>query len=160
VAGPLAGMRLLRGSFIPPRQIAAIRELTRYRKKTIQARTRELQRLSKVLEDAGIKIDSVASSIATRSARDMIEALIAGQRDPRGLAGMARGGMRPKTRGLTMACAGRFADHPGLLARLHLDHIDHLTGMIDGLDERIEQVLAPFAPQLQLVRTIPGIGQR
>ena len=62
---------LLRGSFIPPREIAAIRELTRYRKKTIQARTRELQRLSKVLEDAGIKIDSVASSITTLSARDM-----------------------------------------------------------------------------------------
>ena len=77
---------LLRGSFIPPKEIAAIRELTRYRKKTIQTRTRELQRLSKVLEDAGIKIDSVASSITTLSARDMIEALIAGQRDPRVLA--------------------------------------------------------------------------
>ena len=72
---------LLRGSFIPPKDIAAIRELTRYRTKTIQARTRELQRLSKVLEDAGIKIDSVASSITTLSARDMIEALVAGERD-------------------------------------------------------------------------------
>ena len=82
---------LLRGSFIPPKEIAAIRELTRYRKKTIQARTRELQRLSKVLEDAGIKIDSVASSITTLSARDMIEALIAGERDPRVLAELARG---------------------------------------------------------------------
>jgi transposase len=151
---------LLRGSFIPPKQIAAIRELTRYRKKTIQARTRELQRLSKVLEDAGIKIDSVASSIATLSARDMIEALIAGQRDPRVLAGLARGRMRTKIADLTMACAGRFADHHGLLARLHLDHIDHLTRMIDGLDERIEQVLTPFTPQLQLLRTIPGVGQR
>jgi len=82
---------LLRGSFIPPREIAAIRELTRYRKKTIQTRTRELQRLSKVLEDAGIKIDSVASSITTLSARDMIEALIAGERDPRVLANLAPG---------------------------------------------------------------------
>jgi transposase len=85
---------LLRGSFIPPPQIAAIRELTRYRKKTIQARTRELQRLTKVLEDAGIKIDSVASSITTLSARDMVEALIAGERDPQTLAGLARGTMR------------------------------------------------------------------
>jgi transposase len=151
---------LLRGSFIPPREIAAIRELTRYRKKTIQARTRELQRLCKVLEDAGIKIDSVASSITTLSARDMIEALIAGERDPRLLANLARGTMRNKIPDLAMACAGRFADHHALLARMHLDHIDHLTSMIDGLDERIEQVLAPFAPQLRLLRTIPGIGER
>jgi transposase len=151
---------LLRGSFIPPKEIAAIRELTRYRKKTIQARTRELQRLSKVLEDAGIKIDSVASSITTLSARDMIEALIAGERDPRVLANLARGTMRTKIPDLTMACAGRFADHHALLARMHLDHIDHLTSMIDGLDQRIEQVLAPFAEQLRLLRTIPGIGDR
>ena len=151
---------LLRGSFIPPREIAAIRELTRYRKKTIQARTRELQRLSKVLEDAGIKIDSVASSITTLSARDMIEALIAGERDPRVLANLARGTMRSKIPDLTMACAGRFADHHALLARMHLDHIDHLTSMIEGLDERIEQVMAPFAEQVRLLRTIPGIGDR
>src|SRR6266536_1376257 len=96
---------LLRGSFIPPPQIAAIRELTRYRKKTIQARTRELQRLSKVLEDAGIKIDSVASSITTLSARDMVEALIAGERDPQALAGLARGTMRSKIPDLAQACA-------------------------------------------------------
>ena len=151
---------LLRGSFIPPKEIAAIRELTRYRKKTIQARTRELQRLSKVLEDAGIKIDSVASSITTLSARDMIEALIVGERDPRVLANLARGRMRTKIPDLAMACAGRFGDHHALLARLHLDHIDHLTSMIEGLDERIEQVLAPFAEQLRLLRTIPGIGDR
>src|SRR5205814_704580 len=119
---------LLRGSFIPPPQIAAIRELTRYRKKTIQARTRELQRLSKVLEDAGVKIDSVASSITTLSARDMVEALIAGERDPRTLADLARGTMRSKIPDLTMACAGRFGEHHALLARMHLDHIDHLTG--------------------------------
>lgn len=151
---------LLRGSFIPPPQIAAIRELTRYRKKTIQARTRELQRLSKVLEDAGVKIDSVASSITTLSARDMVEALIAGERDPRTLAGLARGTMRSKIPDLTMACAGRFGDHHALLARMHLDHIDHLTEMIDGLDQRIEDDLSPFAQQLSLLRTIPGIGER
>jgi len=151
---------LLRGSFIPPPQIAAIRELTRYRKKTIQARTRELQRLSKVLEDAGVKIDSVASSITTVSARDMIEALIAGERDPRALADLARGAMRNKIPDLAMACAGRFGEHHALLARMHLDHIDHLTGMIDQLDQRIEQMLDPCAQQLSLLRTIPGIGDR
>ena len=87
---------LLRGSFIPPPQIAAIRELTRYRKKLIEQRTSELQRLAKVLEDSGIKIDSVASKLTTLSARDMIEALIAGERDPAALANLARGRMRSK----------------------------------------------------------------
>jgi transposase len=151
---------LLRGSFIPPAQIAAIRELTRYRKKLIETRTRELQRLSKVLEDGGIKIDSVASSITTLSARDMIEALIAGERDPKVLAALARGRMRTKIPELTLACAGRFGDHHALLARLHTDHIDHLTSMIDNLDVRIEQVTIPFAEQLRLLKTIPGIGDR
>ena len=82
---------LLRGSFIPPPQIAAIRELTRYRKKLIEQRASELQRLAKVLEDSGIKIDSVASTLTTVSAREMIEALINGERDPAVLADLARG---------------------------------------------------------------------
>jgi transposase len=151
---------LLRGSFIPPKEIAAIRELTRYRKKLIESRTRELQRLSKVLEDGGIKIDSVASSITTLSARDMIEALIAGERDPRVLAELARGVMRTKIPDLTMACAGRFGEHHALLARMHTDHIDHLTSMIEVLDARIEEVIDPFAEPLRLLKTIPGIGER
>ena len=151
---------LLRGSFIPPKDIAAIRELTRYRKKLIEERTREMQRLSKVLEDGGIKIDSVASSITTLSARDMIQALIAGERDPRVLAELARGVMRNKIPDLTMACAGRFADHHALLARMHTDHIDHLATMIEVLDHRIEEVVDPFAEPLRLLRSIPGIGER
>ncbi|HEV8562968.1 MAG TPA: IS110 family transposase, partial [Actinophytocola sp.] len=151
---------LLRGSFIPPKDIAAIRELTRYRKKLIETRTRELQRLSKVLEDGGIKIDSVASTITTLSARDMIEALIAGQRDPRVLAELARGVMRTKIPDLTMACAGRFGEHHALLARLHTDHIDHLTAMIEGLDVRIEEMMDPFAEPVRLLKTVPGIGDR
>jgi transposase len=151
---------LLRGSFIPPKDIAAIRELTRYRKKVIESRTRELQRLSKVLEDGGIKIDSVASSITTLSARDMIEALIAGERDPHVLAELARGVMRTKIPDLAMACAGRFGDHHALLARMHTDHIDHLTRMIEGLDIRIGEVTDPFSEQLKLLRSIPGIGER
>ena len=151
---------LLRGSFIPPKEIAAIRELTRYRKKLIEERTRELQRLSSVLEDGGIKIDSVASSITTLSARDMIEALIAGERDPRVLAELARGVMRNKIPDLTMACAGRFGDHHALLARMHTDQIDHLATMIGVLDHRIEEVTDPFAEQLKLLQSIPGIGER
>ncbi len=151
---------LLRGSFIPPRDIAAIRELTRYRKKLIEERTRESQRLSTVLEDGGIKIDSVASSITTLSARDMIEALIGGERDPRVLAELARGRMRNKIPDLTMACEGRFGDHHALLARMHTDQIDHLATMIEVLDHRIEEVIDPFAEQLRLLQSIPGIGER
>ena len=117
---------LLRGSFIPPPQIAAIRELTRYRKKLIEQRASELQRLGKVLEDSGIKIDSVASTLTTVSARDMIEALINGERDPAVLADLARGVMRKKIPELRMACAGRFGDQHALMCTLHLEHIDHL----------------------------------
>jgi len=153
-------MRPVAREFHPAEDIAAIRELTRYRKKLIEERTRELQRLSKVLEDGGIKIDSVASSITTLSARDMIQALIAGERDPRVLAELARGVMRNKIPDLTMACAGRFADHHALLARMHTDHIDHLTTMIEVLDHRIEEVVDPFAEPLRLLRSIPGIGER
>ncbi|MCA1678675.1 MAG: IS110 family transposase, partial [Actinobacteria bacterium] len=151
---------LLRGSFIPPREIAVIRELTRYRKKLIEARTSELQRLAKVLEDSGIKIDSVASALTTLSARDMIEALIAGQRDPAVLADLARGVMRKKIPELTMACAGRFGDQHALMCTLHLEHIDHLADMIARLDTRIDEATLPFAQQTELLTTIPGIGER
>ena len=100
--------------------------MTRYRKKLTGSRTSELQRLAKVCEDAGIKIDSVASSLTTKSARDMIEALIAGERDPRMLADLARGVMRKKIPDLSMALSGRFGPHHAVLARTHLDQIDHL----------------------------------
>ncbi|HEX8760295.1 MAG TPA: IS110 family transposase [Pseudonocardiaceae bacterium] len=151
---------LLRGSFIPPSQIAAIRELTRYRKKLIEQRTSELQRLGKVLEDGGIKIDSVASALTTLSARDMIEALINGERDPAVLADLARGVMRKKIPDLTMACAGRFGDQHALMCTLHLEHIDHLEDMIARLDTRIDEAGLPFARQIELLTTIPGIGER
>jgi transposase len=151
---------LLRGSFIPPPQIAAIRELTRYRKKLIEARTSELQRLAKVLEDSGIKIDSVASALTTLSARDMIEALIAGERDPAVLAELARGRMRSKIPDLTLACADRFSAQHALMYTLHLEHIDHLTDMIARLDTRIDEASLPFARQTELLATIPGIGER
>jgi transposase len=151
---------LLRGSFIPPADIAAIREVTRYRKKLTGSRTSELQRLGKVCEDAGIKIDSVASSLATKSARDMLEALIAGERDPRVLADLARGVMRKKIPDLSMALAGRFGPHHAVLARTHLDHLDHLEKMIARLDEQVEEMAAPFSAQIAALCTIPGIGDR
>jgi transposase len=151
---------LLRPSFIPAAEVAALRQRTRYRKRLIEARTAEGQRLSKVLEDAGIKIDSVASSLATASARDMIEALVAGERDPAVLARLARGVMRKKIPELEMACDGRFTAAHAQMCRLHLDAYDHLTGQIAGLDRLVAEAAAPFERLIARLVTIPGIGQR
>ena len=111
-------------------------------------------------EDAGIKIDSVASSLKTKSAGDMLEALIDGQRDPRVLADLARGVMRKKIPDLSMALAGRFAAHHAVLARAHLDHLDHLDEMIARLDVQVEEMTVPFAAQVAALCTIPGISDR
>jgi transposase len=107
-----------------------------------------------------VKIDSVASSLTTKSARDMIEALIGGERDPRVLADLARGVMRKKIPDLSMALAGRFGDHHAVLARTHLDHIDHLEDMIARLDGQVEAMTVPFDAQIQALCTIPGIAER
>ena len=128
--------------------------------KLVESRTGELQRLSKVCEDAGIKIDSVASSLTTKSARDMIEALIGGQRDPLQLAGLARGVMRKKIPDLSMALAGRWRPHHTVLARTHLDQLEHLEMMIARLDTQIEEMISPFAVQVAALCTIPGISDR
>jgi transposase len=150
---------LLAGSFIPPADIKAARDVFRYRTKVAQQRVSEIARLGNVLQDAGIKIDSVASSIATKSGRAMIEALIDGERRGAVLAELARGKMRAKIADLSMALEGRFGDHHALMCRLHLDHIDHLEAMIARLDAQIEAMMAPFQPQRDLLITAPGIGQ-
>jgi transposase len=149
---------LLRGSFIPEPQVKAVRDVTRYRKKLVGARSSEIQRLGAVLQDAGIKLDSVASSIATMSGRAMIEALIDGERRPAVLAELARGRMRAKIPDLTLALEGRFDAHHALMCRLHLEHMDHLDQMITCLDAQVEQMMIPFAPRRELLVTIPGIG--
>jgi transposase len=149
---------LLAGSFIPPADIKAARDDIRYRKKIVQSRTSELQRLGGVLQDAGIKIDSVASSIATKSGRAMIEALIDGERRGEVLAELAKGKMRAKIPDLSMALEGRFGDHHALMCRLHLDHIDHLEAMTTALDAQIEAMMAPFRAARDLLTTVPGIG--
>jgi transposase len=149
---------LLRGSFIPPADIKAARDVIRYRTRVVQSRTSELQRLGNVLQDAGIKIDSVASSITTKSGRAMIEALIDGERRPAVLADLAMGKMRSKIPDLAMALEGRFGDHHALMCRLHLDHIGHLDAMIAALDTQVEVMMLPFRAQRDLLTTIPGIG--
>lgn len=149
---------LLAGSFIPPAEIKAARDVIWYRAKVVQSRASEIQRLGNVLQDAGIKIDSVASSIMTRSGREMIEALIDGERRPAVLAGLARGRMRVKIADLSMALEGRFGEHHALMCRLHLDHIDHLDAMTARLDEQVEAMMAPFRAARDLLATISGIG--
>lgn len=151
---------LLRGSFIPPRDIARLRDLTRYRTKVVADRGREAQRLQKLLEDAGIKLDSVATDIQGKSCRAMIEALIAGERDPVVLADMAMTRMRPKIPDLREALVGRFDGHHALMARMHLDHMDELTRIEQRLDDQVDAMMAPFAEAATHLLTIPGVGKR
>jgi transposase len=137
-----------------------LRARTRYRKKLIQQRASEGQRLSKVLEDAGIKIDSVASELLGKSGRAMIEALIGGERNPGRLADLALGKLRRKTDELQMACDGRFTAAHAQMCRLHLDAYDHLTATIAELDVLVAEAAAPFAALIARLVTIPGIGRR
>jgi transposase len=149
---------LLRGSFIPPAQIKAARDVIRSRTKLTESRTSELQRLGNVLQDAGIKVDSVAWTITTRSVRAMVEALIDGERRPLLLAELAKGRMRARIPDLQRALEGRFDDHHALMCRLHLDHLDHLEEMIARLDTQIQDMMQPFRAQRELLTTIAGIG--
>jgi transposase len=178
----LAGWGMLRASFVPPAEIRALRDYTRLRIDLTRERTRHWQRLEKLLEDALIKVTTVASRIDTMSVRDMIEALIAGQRDPARLAGLARGRMKAKHAALVEALTGRFDDHHGELARILLAQIDGLTAQIDTLTARIDELIpaipaaqgvdpdgttgphagrgpdAPVLPALARLTEIPGIS--
>jgi transposase len=149
---------LVRGSFVPPEPVRQLRDLTRTRTTIVRERAREIQRLEKLLEDAGIKLSSVASDISGVSGRAMLEALIAGQRDPGQLADLAKRRMRSKIPELTEALTGRFGEHHGFLARLHLDLIDNHTRAIDELSARIEVVIEPFRGARDLMTSIPGIS--
>ena len=133
---------MLRPSFVPPAEIRQLRDYTRLRTDLTRDRTRYYSRLEKLLEDSLIKVSSVASSLDTKSVRDMIEALIAGERDPRVLAALARGKMKAKHAALAGALTGRFDDHHGELARMLLDQIDGLTTQIERLTGRAGELIA------------------
>jgi transposase len=132
---------MLRPSFVPPASVRTLRDYTRLRVDLTGERTRHYQRLEKLLEDALIKVTSVASKIDTVSVRAMLEALIAGQRDPQALARLARGRMKVKHHALVQALTGRFDDHHGELTRILLDSIDALTGQIETLTTRIDALI-------------------
>jgi transposase len=137
---------LLRPSFVPPAAIRALRDYTRMRVDLVRDRTRYWSRLEKLLEDALIKVSSVASTLKTLSTRDMVEALIAGERDPQVLASLAHGLLRRKHDALVEALTGRFDAHHGELARILLDQIRRLDTEIANLTERIGQVLDDIDP--------------
>jgi len=156
----VAAHGMVRSSFVPPPPIREMRELTRYRKTQVEARTREIQRLEKLLQDAGIKLTSVASSVWSKSAKAMIEALIAGERDPERLAEMSLSVMRAKKDRLVGAFAGtNFSAHHGVVARQIMDHIEFLDASIARLSAEIVERCRPFEPMIDLLCQIPGWGR-
>jgi transposase len=154
----VAERQMLRPSFVPPREIRELRDLTRYRADLVAARTAEKQRVEKLLEDTGIKLSVVASDIFGVSGREMLAALVAGQRDPAVLAEMARGRMRPKRPQLVEALTGRFTDHHAWLLSAMLARVDAAEADIAGLDDRIDERMRPFAEQAAALCGIPGVS--
>ena len=151
---------LLKGSLVPPAPIRDLRELTRYRKRQIEDRTQEVNRLYRVLEDAGVKLASVLSDVMGRSGRAMVDALIGGSTDAAALAALAKGRLRAKLPALRLALESQLRDrHRFLLAQI-LGKIDFLEGQIATLTAEIDRHLVPFEPVLARLTTIPGVGRR
>lgn len=155
----VAAHGMVRPSFVPPPAIRALRELTRYRKTQSDARAAEINRLEKVLQDAGIKLTSVASKVLTLSGRAMIEALIAGEGDPQALAGLAKGKLRPKIPALVEALEGHFAAHHAMAARRILDHIDFYDQTLSALTAQIDQLTASYQAVYDLLIAVPGLNR-
>lgn len=149
---------LVKASFVPPEPIRQLRDLTRARTAITRERAREAQRLEKLLEDSGIKLSAVASDILGVSGRAMLDALIAGDRDPVVLADLAKRRLRNKIPELTEALNGRFNEHHAFLIQVHLDLIDRHTDAIEKLTARIEVMMEPFQGFHDLICTIPGIS--
>lgn len=151
---------LLRASFIPPHPIRELRELTRHRKTLIQERARLANRVQKVLESANIKLGSVASDVLGATARSMLEALIGGERDSKRLAALGERRLRTTPEKLEAALVGTFSEHHAFLLRQLLAQVDFLTARIAECDARIEVLCGPFAPKLERLQALPGVGQR
>jgi len=151
---------LLKGSFIPPQAIRDLRDLTRYRRRLVEMRTSEVNRLQKVLEDANIKLASVASDVMGVSGRAMLEALLAGERDAEKLAELAKGRLRQKKDDLVAALEGCFRPHHARLLAQILAHIDFLDESIAECEEQIEALCHPFAEDIERMDTEPGVDRR
>lgn len=151
---------LLKGSFVPERAQRELRELTRYRTTLIWERAAEVNRLQKTLEGANIKLAAVATDLTGRSARAMLEALIAGCTDAAVLAELARGRLREKLPTLERALRGRFGAHQRFLVAQQLIHVDTLDELIARLDAEVAERLGPFPAVVESLDTIPGVGRR
>jgi transposase len=150
---------LLKASFVPPPAIRELRDITRYQLQQVRDRAREVNRLGQVLQDAGIKLTSVATDVMGASGRAMLEALLAGTTDPTVLADLARGRLRKKLPELRRALQGRFRRHHGFLVEQILAKIDFLDETLERLTTELEARLAPFAPMLANLDTIPGVDR-
>jgi transposase len=155
----VAERQMLRPSFVPPPQIRLLRDLTRYRVDLVSVRTAEKNRVEKLLEDAQIKVSVVASDIFGVSGREMLAALLAGERDPAALAQLARASMRRKIPLLEEAFVGRFTDHHAFLLRTMLARIDETSADIAAVETRIEELVAPFAQAVERLDEITGVGR-
>jgi transposase len=151
---------LLRSSFIPPRPTRDLRDLTRQRTQLTNEKTAVINRIQKVLEDANIKLGSVASNTLGVSGRAMIETILRGDYDPVQVADLARSRLRKKIPELQRALRGSVTDHHRFLLRCHLDHLSHLETMIGQYDQRIGEALAPFGATMARLVTIPGVAMR
>jgi transposase len=151
---------LLKPSFVPARPQRELRELTRYRTRLVRERSAEINRLQKTLEGANIKLAGVASSLGGRSAREMLEALVAGESDPQALAQLARGRLREKLPQLEQALRGHFEAHQRFLVAEQLAHLDYLDDAIERVSAEIAERLRPFDAVLTRLQTIPGVGRR
>jgi transposase len=156
----LAECGLLAASFVPPKDIRRLRQLTRYRTTLVVDRGSESQRLEKLLDSAGIKLTVVASDLLGVSCRAMVRAMIGGARSPKALAQLAKGRMRPKISLLEQALTGRFSDHHALLAAKMLDRIEALDADIAALDTEIRRASGPYRDQIARLAEIDGVGVR
>lgn len=151
---------LLNASFVPPTPIRELRDLTRHRAKVIGEQATVSNRIQKTLEDANIKLASVATDIMGVSGRTMLKAIISGQEDPKVLANLARRRLREKIPQLKLALEGRVTEHHRFMLETLLDQWEYLASLIKRLDDRIEDVMRPFEESVELLKTIPGVEQR
>jgi transposase len=155
----VAERQMIRPSFVPPPQIRLLRDLTRYRADLVNSRTAEKNRVEKLLEDAQIKMSVVASDIFGISGREMMAALLGGERDPKALAQLARTGMRAKIGLLEQAFVGHFTDHHAFLLRTMLARIDEASADIAAVETKIEELILPFARAVERLDEITGVGR-
>lgn len=149
---------LIKPSFVPPRQIQELRDLTRTRKQFMRERSRHIQRIQKVLEDANVKLASVLSDIMGLSGRRILDALVRGESDPVKMANLAHGSVKASRTKIAEALDGKVTRHHRFMLALHLRHIESVDAEVQMLEEQIQKALEPFRDAVELIQTHPGVG--